>query len=306
MLSIIVNFFNNQREAENTLHSLTRGYQDLAADIPYEVIALDNGSKHRLSAERVGSFGPEFRYKYFTTKSASPAAAINSACRDARGDRLLVIIDGAHIVSPGVLRLTIDAFSLFPAPFVATVPFHLGPQNQMQSILDGYNQAAEDELLMKCGWKRNGYELFKVAGAFADASGGWFGCLFESGCFGMRKVDYLSLGGLDERFQSPGGGIVNLDFFNRALLQQHLKYVMLLGEGSFHQVHGGVASNSTAHTHPWQEFIKEYVRIKRVMYEPVMRRPYYLGTVRHEVMHIVKSSADIGHGLWLKHDQRTA
>jgi hypothetical protein len=82
MLSIIVNFFNNQREAENTLHSLTRGYQDLAADIPYEVIALDNGSKHRLSAERVGSFGPEFRYKYFTTKSASPAAAINSACRD--------------------------------------------------------------------------------------------------------------------------------------------------------------------------------------------------------------------------------
>ena len=215
----------------------------------------------------------------------------------------MVIIDGAHILSPGVLGRAIEAFSLFPAPFVATVPFHLGPQHQMQSILEGYDQNAEDKLLRQCGWKRNGYELFKVAGAFADSSGGWFGCLFESGCFGMRKVDYLALGGLDERFQSPGGGIVNLDFFNRALSQQHLKYVILLGEGSFHQVHGGVASNATAETHPWQEFIQEFIRIKGNAYEQVIKRPYHLGTVRHEAMHIVRSSAEIGQGLWLKHDQ---
>ena len=37
MLSVVVNFFNNRREAQNTLHSLTRGYQSRVEDIPYEV-----------------------------------------------------------------------------------------------------------------------------------------------------------------------------------------------------------------------------------------------------------------------------
>lgn len=300
MLSIIANFFNNTREAENTLHSLTRTYQGVPAGVPYEVIAVDNGSKHRLSAERVASFGSEFRYKYVATNSVSPAAAINAACREARGDRVLVVIDGAHILSPGVLNRTIDAFSLFEAPFVATVPFHLGPKNQTHSIQEGYDQNAEDQLLRQYDWKRNGYELFKVAGAFADDSGGWFGCLFESGCFGMRKTDYLALAGLDERFTSRGGGIVNLDFFNRALSQPHLKYVMLLGEGTFHQVHGGVASNSTPDTHPWTEFTQEYYRIKGKVYEQVIKRPYQLGVIRNELLHVVKSSAEIGQGLWLR------
>jgi hypothetical protein len=303
MLSIIVNFFNNQREAENTLHSMTRGYQSVPAGIPYEVIAVDNGSKQALSADRVRTFGPEFRYKYVATTSVSPVEAINAACREARGDEVLVVIDGAHILSPGVLNRTMDAFSLFPAPFVATVPFHLGPKHQTQSILEGYNQNAEDQLLRQYDWKRNGYELFKVAGAFADDSGGWFGCLFETGCFGMRKVDYLALGGLDERFQSRGGGLVNLDFFNRALSQKDLEYVMLLGEGSFHQVHDGVASNATRQTHPWEEFNQEYNRIKGISYEQVIKRPYHLGIIRTEVLHVVRSSAEIGQGLWLKHAQ---
>src|ERR1700730_17307157 len=107
MLSIIVNFFNNQREAENTLHSMTRGYQSVPAGIPYEVIAVDNGSKLQLSADRVRTFGPEFLYKYVATRSVSPVEAINAACREARGDEVLVVIDGAHILSPGVLNRTI-------------------------------------------------------------------------------------------------------------------------------------------------------------------------------------------------------
>ena len=303
MLSIIVNFFNNQREAENTLHSMTRGYQSLPAGIPYEVIAVDNGSKRPLSPDRVSAFGPEFRYKYVTTTSVSPVEAINAACRDARGEEVLVVIDGAHILSPGILKRTMDAFSLFPAPFVATVPFHLGPKHQNESTLEGYDQKAEDQFLLQYDWKRNGYELFKLAGAFADDNGGWFGCLFESGCFGMRKSDYFALGGLDERFQSRGGGIVNLDFFNRALTQKHLEYVMLLGEGTFHQVHGGVSSNATRQTHPWEQFTQEYQRIKGMAYKQVIRRPYHLGVVRTEALHIAKSSAEIGQALWLKHAQ---
>ena len=44
MLSVVVNFYNNRREARNTLYSLTRGYQRESQDASYEVIVVDNGS----------------------------------------------------------------------------------------------------------------------------------------------------------------------------------------------------------------------------------------------------------------------
>ena len=105
MLSIVVNFYNNRREALATLYSLTRGYQQHAQQIPYEVIVVDNGSREALSEAEVRAFGPEFSYRYVQTNSVSPVQAINAACRDAAGEQLLVIIDGAHILSPGVLHL---------------------------------------------------------------------------------------------------------------------------------------------------------------------------------------------------------
>ncbi len=290
MISIVVNFFNNRREAENTLYSMTRAYQQGMGDTPYEVIAIDNGSTQPLSAERVTSFGPEFRYRFLATDSVSPAQAINCACHEARGEKIMVVVDGAHILTPGVLRRARDAFRMVQSPFVATVPFHLGPKNQSHSVSEGYNQAVEDQMLSLSGWRQNGYELFNYSGAFADGSGGWFGCLYESGCFCMRKQDYLALGGLDERFQSRGGGLVNLDFFARVLAEDALDYVMLLGEGSFHQVHGGVASNAPRHQHPFEEFHREYVNIRGKAFSRSLRRPYHIGMLRSEALRIAKLS----------------
>src|SRR5208282_1648981 len=162
--------------------------------------------------------------------AVSPATAINAACREVAGEHLLVIIDGAHIVSPGVFELTQRAFALFPSAFAVTVPFHLGPKRQNISMLEGYNQTLEDKFLEHSGWKTNGYALYRIAGDFSDGNLGWFGRLSESGCFGIRKSDFLEMGGFDERFQSPGGGLVNLDFFLRAVSNPKMQYVMLLGE----------------------------------------------------------------------------
>ncbi|HUW76757.1 MAG TPA: tetratricopeptide repeat protein, partial [Gallionella sp.] len=299
MLSIVINFFNNRREAENTLHSLTRTYQKDLDDIPYEVIVLDNGSTEPLFEKQVLAFGPEFKYRFISTTSVSPVQAINMACRDALGEGILVIIDGAHILSPGVLRRCADAFTLFSAPFIATVPFHLGPKRQNESITEGYNQSIEDQLLSGCSWKSNGYNLYKVAGDFADANRGWFGCLFESSCFGIRKSDYFFLGGLDERFQSRGGGLVSPDFFNRAVSRENMQYVVLLGEGTFHQVHGGVASNTPYSQHPAKEFHQEYVNIKGVPYQQILRKPYFMGIMPNEAMHAATISARLGEEFWL-------
>jgi hypothetical protein len=225
---------------------------------------------------------------------------LNQACRDAHGDQLLVIIDGAHILSPGILHYSAMAFRAFPAPFVATVPFHLGPKQQYDSMLEGYNQAVEDRLLEASGWKQDGYQLYGATQAFSDTSQGWFGILFESGCFGLRKADYLALGGFDERFRSPGGGLVNLDLFRRALESPQLQYVMLLGEGTFHQFHGGVTTNVPRERQSLNDFHGEYERIRGTPYQQLLRRPCFLGEIPEEAQHIAKYSAHTGFELWEK------
>jgi hypothetical protein len=298
MLSIIVNFYNNRREAMNTLHSLSRTYQRDAVDIDFEVIAIDHGSSLPLDPATVSAFGPEFQYRFIETTSVSPAAAINAACRESRGDRLLVLIDGAHILSPGIYSLAERAFAQFASPFLATVSFHLGPKRQNESMLEGYDQHAEDRLLGACGWRQNGYRLYEIAGAFADPGLGWFGCAYEAGCFGLGKQDFLTLGGFDERFVSRGGGLVALDLFQRAVARREADYVMLLGEGSFHQFHGGVASNVPAAQHPWGEFNEEYTRIRGIPFARVPRRPFYFGSLPDQAIGAARVSAQYGLQLW--------
>jgi glycosyltransferase involved in cell wall biosynthesis len=300
MLSIVVNFFNNRREAQNTLFSLTRAYQIAAADLKFEVIVLDNGSSDPLSEPDVQKFGPEFKYHFIQTNSLSPAKAINAACRDAAGDELLVIIDGAHIVSPGIFTLTDSAFGLFDSAFIVTIPFHLGPKRQNISIQEGYTKQLEDRLLETSNWKKNGYALYRIAGDFSDGNLGWFGRPSESGCFAIRKADFLALGGFDERFESPGGGLVNLDFFLRAVSGPEMQYVMLLGEGTFHQLHGGVASNAPLANHPGAKFHDEYVRLRGIPFKRTIRRPFFIGAIPPEATQTAAFSAQHGLEAWRK------
>lgn len=298
MLSVVVNFYNNRREAANTLYSLSRAYQRGADE--FEVLAIDHGSTLPLAEAEVRAFGAEFSYRFVATDAVSPVAAINAACREAHGDKLLVLIDGAHILSPGVYALAERAFTHFASPFLAVASFHLGPKQQNQSMLEGYNQQVEDEMLARSGWRENGYRLHSISGSFADGSLGWFGAVLETGCFGLRKQDFLSLGGFDERFVSRGGGLVNLDLYQRALARRDLEYVMLLGESSFHQFHGGVATNAPKAVHPWEEFHTEYQRIRGRPFERVPRRPFYFGTIADEAIAPVRYSAEHGLDLWLK------
>lgn len=297
MITVIVSFFNNRREAMNTLHSLSAAYQRATA-IDYEVIALDNGSSQPLDSADVAAFGPQFRHRIVETRSKSPAAAINAAARDARGEELVVIIDGAHILTPRILLGMRRAFDQFEAPFIATPPFHLGPKIQNQSVLEGYDQRVEDDLLERSGWRADGYRLYLASRSFADKGGGWFGQLPESGCVGLTRSSYIALGGFDERFESPGGGLVSLDFFERAVTSSALEYVMLLGEGTFHQFHGGVASNAPPAEHPFPRFSEEYRRIRGRHFAPPLRRPYFIGSLPEQALPAAAASASHGLLFW--------
>ena len=297
-LAVVACFFNNRREARNTLFSLTPGYQGVDAE-SYEVIALDNGSPEPLDEREVRGFGENFRHRFVATSSKSPAAAINAAVRESDAERVMVLIDGAHILTPGVLALADEAFRRFESPFVVVPGFHLGPKRQNISMTEGYDQRAEDALLDRADWKRDGYRLFLASRAFADGGSGWFGKLFEAGCYALRKRDFLAVGGYDERFAMPGGGLVNLEFFERCLARPSLEYVMLLGEGSFHQFHGGFTTNTPMAEHPFEKCHEEYVRLMGRALARTTRRPFVMGRLPDEALAFALASANFGLREWL-------
>lgn len=286
-ISVVVNFFNMRREAQRTLYSLTCDYQRNIATDQVEVIAVDNGSTEPLDEKEIRTFGNNFHYLYHNTKSKSPAGALNRAVEQTSADLVVSLVDGARILSPGVFAYTLKAARAFDNPFVYTLAMHLGPTVQNTSIVNGYDQRTEDALLETIPWRENGYELFRISSVAPSSGSGFLSALAESNCVAMRKSTFLQLGGYDERFQSPGGGFLNLDFFNRVVEWPEVQPVILLGEATFHQFHGGVATNVPVSEHPWQRFAEEYKAIKGRAYEKVVRPPHFLGHIPPECQHLL-------------------
>lgn len=276
-LSIVVVFHEMRREAARTLATLCAPYQRGVAAGDCEIIAIDNGSRAPLRREDIDAVSPAIRYLQEPPGNPSPCAAINRAAALARGEFLMVCIDGARMLSPGVLVHALAALEQHRHPFVYTLGMHLGTKPQNESMLEGYNQHAEDALLATVPWREDGYRLFEISSLAYSSSDGFFGPLSESNCFALRRDDFLALGGMDEQFTSAGGGLVNLDFFNRAHALAGVAPVMLLGEASFHQFHGGVATNVPRTDHPWQQMAAEYQRIRGKPYVAEARRPEYRG-----------------------------
>jgi hypothetical protein len=281
-LSVIAVFFNMRREAARTLHSLTREYQGIGAGNGYEVIVIDNGSSQPLSETETLSFGPEFQYCYVDAASPSPCETINKFTLKARFENVMVIIDGARILSPGIARLAIAALGMFEHPFIYTLAMHIGDKPQNYLVSEGYNQAVEDKLLETTGWEKNGYALFPVSSVALSSKAGFFSRLAESNCFVVRKDDFIKIGLYQSGFKSPGGGLCNLELFNRMNAAGWMEPVMLLGEATFHQFHGGVATNAPMERHPWEAMEKEYMEITGQRYRGVFRPPLYIGSYREE------------------------
>jgi hypothetical protein len=275
-LSIIVVFYNMAREAPRTLYTLSAQYQRGVSESEYEVIAIDHGSMTPLDASMVERMGSNFTLVR-TAPGPSPAAAINRCAFQSRGDLICICIDGARMLSPGIVRYMCDAPRISPEPVIATMAFHLGPKMQNHSMQEGYCQAVEDKLLESIDWRADGYSLFSVASLAGSSAGGWLRPLGESNCLSLSRSLFERLEGLDERFAAPGGGLVNLDYYRRAV-DACERLVVLLGEGTFHQFHGGVATNVPKAAHPGASFAAEYYALKGCTYTLPRRQPVLLGS----------------------------
>jgi hypothetical protein len=285
-LSVVVVAYDIPRELPRTLTSLSPGYQLHIDPGEYEVIVVDNGSEPAID---VTGAADNVRVIRIDDAASSPAAAINRGLAEARGEVIAVMIDGARLASPALLHFGLQAARLYEKAVVASLGWYIGFDYQRLANSLAHDTAAEDVLLGSIGWPADGYRLFEIATMDESSVDGWFPPIAESNCLFLSRSGWDRLGGVDERFVMPGGGLLNLDTFRRAIALPDAELVILLGEATFHQHHGGTATGlSTAeYRRMWDEWAAEYESIRGEPYgspPSPPRPPSYVGTLPSPVL----------------------
>lgn len=269
-LSLVVISYEMTRELPRTLRSLSPSYQGLDAR-DYEIIVVDNASRVPPRAEDFAHLGADIRVLSCSAPSPSPVRAINEGLARARGALIGVWIDGARMASPGLVRACEAASALHPRPVIATLNYQLGPDLQRISSAQGYDQTREDALLQAIEWPKDGYRLFDIS--TAEIRGGPLGAMLESNALFLTRKLWDELGGYDEAFREPGGSVVNPDTLIRAVALPDAQLIRILGEGTFHQIHGGLSTSTQERAmNMLKEGSRTYLRLRGKPLMPVRFR----------------------------------
>ena len=263
-ISIIVVSYDMTRQLRRTLLSLSPAYQKDCPEGRCQVIVIDNGSPVPPTAADLAVPGLPIELHYRPGASPSPVDAVNFGLSLAKAPHIAVMIDGARLASPGLVNGCLAACGLHPRPVVATYNYHLGQQPQQRAVRDGYDMGRENALLASIGWPADGYRLFEIA--VLELGRPWPNPMLETNFLCMPRGLWSELGGYDAQFKSAGGGAVNHDTFWRACALPDVQLIRVAGEATFHQVHGGVATNAGddhAHLRIGLEFIK--IRHRRIV-----------------------------------------
>jgi Glycosyl transferase family 2 len=295
-VSVVVVVYNMAREAPRTLYSLSAAYQRHIDPDDYEVIVVDNGSNPPFDPTIIDGLAGNFRLIRIDHASPSPAQAVNRGIAEARGEVIGVMIDGARLVTPGLLHFARHGTSLYDRAVVVSLGWLVGFDDQQFALEGGHGKDREDALLKSIDWPTDGYRLFEIGTLDGSSSNGWWLPIYESNTLFIRREAWEMLEGFDVRFDLPGGGLVNLDTYRRALELPNAELVVLLGEGSFHQIHGGVTTNSNIDLFPeaLRRLIHQYEIIRRRPWASAAQpRPTYLGTLPQPALtHLLRLALD--------------
>lgn len=280
--------FDMARELPRTLLSLAEPYQRGVRAADYELIVMDNGSPSPVTRSDLGSLRPTVRVERVADALPTPVAAANRGIELARGELIGMVIDGARLASPGLLSGALAAARITDRAVITAPGWHLGPATHMEAGRTAYDRSAEDDLLDRIGWPGDGYQLFEISSMGGSMSRGIFGPKGESNSLFMPRSLWEELGGYDARFSLPGGGLANHDLYRRACELPGARLIELLGEGTFHQIHGGAATSRRITT---EEMRADYEAIRGAPYRPPQKRPLYVGTVHPSLLPHVERSA---------------
>jgi glycosyltransferase involved in cell wall biosynthesis len=239
---LIVSAHDLRRELPRTVRSLSPPYQTGVDSTRLEIIVVDNGSSEPVQSDWFEGVTADLKILRFPAGNPSPCHALNVGVAASQGDFVVVLIDGARMASPGLLARASEAMRVANDVFVATMGFHIGPEPQQVSQSKGYNAAVEDRLLAGIGWPADGHRLFEICARGESYANGVLSNFPQTTAFMMHRESFDRIGGFHEGFAYRGGGLANFEFFERVLGDESIAPVVLIGEGTFHQVHDG---NST-------------------------------------------------------------
>lgn len=261
-LSIIVISYNIPRELPRTLYSLSAAFQRDIARETFEVVVVDNGSPTPPEMTDFADLDVDLRLLRMQPPHPSPVGAVNFGVAQARGRYVCVYIDGARLASPRLLATALEALRLSPRAVVGSRGRYLGPDFQSAAMRRGYTREREDRMLEEIGWRDDGYKLFGASVFDESSFATWFQPVAESNSLFLSRALWDELGGYDPCFERAGGGMANLDAWRRAISLPGAMPIVLLGEATFHQLHGG---SSTNHPEPMERgtlLAEEYRRLR--------------------------------------------
>jgi hypothetical protein len=110
----------------------------------------------------------------------------------------------------------------------------------------------------------------------------------------MRRSTFEHLDGYDERFDAAGGGLVSADMYNRACEVPGAELVMLLGEGTFHQMHGGAMTGADEQQSQalWHQWAKQYERITGKPVAAPNKNMQFIGHVPRDLLGLMLFSVE--------------
>ena len=293
-LSVVVVVYDMPDQAERTLRSLAPDYQRGVRAEDYEVIVVENRGPRVLGPERALRHGGRVRHLLREEPRATPVPAAGAGIALARAPHVALMIDGARMLTPGILRWTLAAFGADPGAIVSAPGYHLGARPQQQSVNEGHDEAEDARLLGGIGWPSDGYRLFEIGVWSGSCARGFFGAHGESNYLAAPAGIWDRIGGLDPRYDDLGGGKANHDLYKRMIERSGAELYLLHGEGSFHQVHGGITTNTPAERRrEVMRAVKEQdARIRGADTAPPDAAPVLLGPLHPAVMPFVARSLE--------------
>ncbi|RLA42555.1 MAG: glycosyltransferase family 2 protein [Gammaproteobacteria bacterium] len=243
LLSVIVIGYKMPKQLAQTLYTLSTAYQQGVTEQEYEVVVVENTSSEDFDESILPGLGGNFRFFRRDERSHTPVPAINFAFEQCRGQAIGLMIDGARMVTPRVIQYVLMSQRISPDSFTVVPGYHLGEQGQHFNVSNGYDEEVEQQLLDSTNWKDNGYELFSIADISGANPNGYLQPIMECNCMFASASSFERIGFADERFTFRGGGAINLHMFRSLGMLPASKLIVLPGEGSFHQFHGGVTTS---------------------------------------------------------------
>ncbi len=294
LVSFVVIVYDMPLQAQNTVRSLLSDYQQDVRPEDYEVLIVENDSANTMPRDFLDSLPPNISYHLRKESQPTPIHAINYGIALASGENVCVMIDGARLLTPGIVKNIIRGHRLSARAIVTVPGYHLGYELQQKAVGRGYDVEQEKALMQSISWPADGYQLFAISCFSGSCAAGFYLPHGESNCISMPRELWQTLGGYDARFDMRGGGLVNLDLYKRACEYPGITHVFLHGEGTFHQFHGGVTTGGDE-VEVRQQFIaaimEQYQEIRGSKFENPVTNVVYLGEISPHAQKFVQMSS---------------